>query len=391
MTARTPLPLLLSLFTLAGCHSDAPAADVQVSPASTASPAAAASDAAIVRLSPSQLEQVHIEIISTTAPDDAIRATGVVEFNADRMARILPPVAGQVRDLAVNVGDTVARDAVLFVLSSREVAAAVADHRASHKDLELAEKTYAMTQDLFEHQAASHIAQQQAENELAKAKARVLQTEEVLQVLGLDGHPDEDATHLQGRVPVRSPIAGTVIERSVTNGQFVGPDNPPLATIADLSSVWVQADVFERDVHNIIVGGRAEVTTTAYPDEHFIAHVAQVGSVVDAQTRTAKVRIQVANRDLRLKPGMFASVALSLPKPAMGLTLPAKAVFVENGRSFAYLQVHDGSPEFVRRGLETMPIGADHLRIVSGLSAGDRIVSDGVLLLRQLEADAPRQ
>jgi cobalt-zinc-cadmium efflux system membrane fusion protein len=390
MTARTPLPLLFSLFTLAGCHSDAPAADVQASPASTASPATGASDA-IVRLSPSQLEQVHIEAISTTAPDDAIRATGVVEFNADRMARILPPVAGQVRDLAVNVGDTVAKDAVLFVLSSREVAAAIADHRASHKDLELAEKTSAMTQDLFEHQAASHIAQQQAENELAKAKARVLQTEEVLQVLGLDGHPDEDATHLQGRVPVRSPIAGTVIERSVTNGQFVGPDNPPLATIADLSSVWVQADVFERDVHNIIVGGRAEVTTTAYPDEHFIAHVAQVGSVVDAQTRTAKVRIQVANRDLRLKPGMFASVALSLPTPATGLTLPAKAVFVENGKSFAYVQVHDGSPEFVRRGLETMPIGADHLRIVSGLSAGDHIVSDGVLLLRQLEADAPHQ
>jgi cobalt-zinc-cadmium efflux system membrane fusion protein len=185
----------LSLFTLAGCHSDVPAAGVQASPASTASPATAASDA-IVRLSPSQLEQVHIEAISTTAPDDAIRATGVVEFNADRMARILPPVAGQVRDLAVNVGDTVAKDAVLFVLSSREVAAAIADHRASHKDLELAEKTYAMTQDLFEHQAASHIAQQQAENELAKAKARVLQTEEVLQVLGLDGHPDEDATHL---------------------------------------------------------------------------------------------------------------------------------------------------------------------------------------------------
>jgi cobalt-zinc-cadmium efflux system membrane fusion protein len=378
----------LSLFTLAACHSDAPAADAQVSSASSA---AETSDAAVVRLNPSQLEQVHIEAISTSAPDDAIRTTGVVEFNADRMARILPPVAGQVRDLAVNVGDKVAKDAVLFVLSSREIAAAIADHRASHKDLELAEKTYAMTQDLFEHQAASRIAQQQAENELAKAKARVLQTEEILQVLGFDSHPDEDATHVEGRVPVRSPIAGTVIERSVTNGQFVGPDNPPLATVADLSSVWVQADVFERDVHNITVGGRAEVTTTAYPDEHFIAHVAQVGSVVDAQTRTAKVRIQVANRDLRLKPGMFASVALSLPRPPTGLTLPAKAVFVENGKSFAYVQVRDGSAEFVRRGLETTPIGSDHLRIVSGLSAGDHIVSDGVLLLRQLEADAPRQ
>ena len=85
----------------------------------------------------------------------------------------------------------------------------------------------------------------------------------------------------------------------------------------------MQADVFERDVHNITVGQRANVTTTAYPDEHFIAQVAQVGSVVDAQTRTAKVRIQVANRDARLKPGMFAEVSLSLPQTS-ALTLPMR-------------------------------------------------------------------
>ena len=379
--------VLLSVVVLAGCGGDAPAADAQATPAppdsgNTAPPA--------VRLNVPQLQQIHVEAVSASAPDDAIRTTGVVEFNADRMARILPPVSGQVHDLAIKVGDTVAKDAVLFVLSSREVAAAIADHRASHRDLDLAEKTYAMTQDLFEHQAASRIAQQQAENELAKAKARVLQTEEVLQVLGFDGHPDEDAAPLQARVPVRTPIGGTLIERSVTNGQFVGPDNPPLATIADLSSVWVQADVFERDVHNIAAGQKANVTTTAYPDEHFIAQVAQVGSVVDAQTRTAKVRIQVANRDARLKPGMFAEVSLSLPETGSALSLPIKAVFVEGGRSFVYLQAKADSPEFVRRGIETTAMGSDRLRVVSGLSAGDRIVSEGVLLLRQLEADAPR-
>ena len=164
----------------------APADDV---PATAAPPDSANNAPSAVRLSGPQLQQIHVEVVSATAPDDAIRTTGVVEFNADRMARILPPVSGQVHDLAIKVGDTVAKDAVLFVLSSREVAAAIAEHRASHKDLDLAEKTYAMTQDLFEHQAASRIAQQQAENELAKAKARVTQTEEVLQVLGLDSHP----------------------------------------------------------------------------------------------------------------------------------------------------------------------------------------------------------
>jgi cobalt-zinc-cadmium efflux system membrane fusion protein len=323
------------------------------------------------------------------ASADPITVTGAVEFNGDRMARVLPPVAGQVYDLTVNVGDAVRKGGVLFVLSSREIAAAMTEHVASHKDLELAEKTFTMTQDLFEHQAASRIAQQQAENELAKARAKVMQTEEVLQVLGLDPHADQPSPAAASRVPVRAPIGGTVIERNVTSGQFVGSDNAALVTIADLTSVWVQADVFERDVRNISVGQKADVTTAAFPGEHFIAQVSRIGSVVDTQTRTAKVRILVGNKDLRLKPGMFALVRLfsSISEPS--LTVPAKAVFVENGRSFVYVQA--GPYEFARREVETLSAGSDRLRVVRGLSAGDRVLDDGALLIHQLETDAPGQ
>jgi len=386
MTPRTPL-LILTLVTVGGCRASNAPADAQ--PAGSGATATTARPAAGVRLEPSQLPQVRVEPLSAQSAGDVIRATGVVEVNADRIARILPPVSGQVRDLSVNVGDTVTKDSVLFVLSSREVAAAIADYRASHKDLDLAEKTYAMTQDLFEHQAASRIAQQQAANELAKARAKVQQTEEVLQVLGVEMGED-DSMPLQARVSVRTPIDGTVMERSVTNGQFVGPDNPPLLTVADLSSVWVQADVFERDLHSITVGQKADVTTTAYPDEHFLAQVTRVASSVDAQTRTAKVRIQVANRDARLKPGMFTLVNLALPATTSALTLPMKAVFVEGGRSFVYVQAAAGSPDFARKPVDTAPSGADRVRVVSGLSSGDRVVSEGVLLLRQVESEGTR-
>src|SRR5262249_6256386 len=159
------------------------------------------------------------------------------------MVKLLAPVPGQVQRMAINVGDTVRRDAVLFVLSSRDVAAVVADHEASEKDLELAERTQAMTQDLFEHQAASRIALQQSDNELAKARARLQQTEENLRVLGLDSSPTDGHPNRSSTVPVRAPIGGTVIDRAVTDGQFVGTDATPLVTIADLSRVWVQADV----------------------------------------------------------------------------------------------------------------------------------------------------
>ncbi len=274
---------------------------------------------------------------------------------------------------------------VLFVLRSREVAAAIADHLASHKDLELAEKTFAMTQDLFEHEAASRIALQQSENELAKSRAKVEQTEEVLQVLGLDAHTEEDAAHLQSRVPVRAPIGGTVIERTVTNGQFVGPENTPLLVIADLSTVWVEADVFERDLRHINAGQKADVAAAAYPNDHFSAQVARIGAVVDTQTRTAKVRFLVANPNARLKPGMYTSMSLYLPESSSALTLPAKAVFVENGRTFAYVQT--GPLAFSRREIETAAGSPDRLRVVRGLEPGDRVVADGVLLLRQLDSD----
>jgi cobalt-zinc-cadmium efflux system membrane fusion protein len=383
-TCSRALALLSLAAVVGGCGGTTPSADV-----SAAEPDAkiASNSPTAVHLSASQLERVRIDELSSDASAGSIKATGTVEFNADRMAKILPPVPGQVQNLAANVGDVVRKNDVLFVLSSREVAAAVADHLTSHKDLELAEKTFAMTQDLFEHEAASRIALQQAESELGKARSKVKQTEEVLEVLGLDPDAADEAARLPSRIPVRTPIGGTVIERTVTNGQFVAPETSPIMTVADLSNVWVQADIFERDLRHISIGQKADVTTAAFPSDRFSAQVSLIGAVVDAQTRTAKVRFLVANPGVRLKPGMFASISLYLPKATESLSVPASAVFVENSQTFAYVQT--GPQDFVRRQIETVPSGSGRVRVVGGAKAGDHVIADGVLLLRQLEADSP--
>jgi membrane fusion protein, heavy metal efflux system len=338
-----------------------------------------------VHLDQAQLGQIKIEELSTRSGAGVIRATGTVEFNADRIARILAPVAGQVQELKLNVGDDVRRGDTIFVLSSREVASAIAEHLASQKDLDLSEKTFAMTKDLFEHQAASRMAMQQSENDVAKARAKVAQTAEVLRVLGFDEHAVENSGTLPSHVPIRAPLSGIVTERTITNGQFVGVESTPLMTIADLSSVWVQADVFERDLHSIAAGEKADVTTAAYPDDHFSAQVVRIGTVVDAQTRTAKIRFVTANPGLRLKPGMFTTATVQIPGSDTALTAPAKAVFVEGGRSFTYVQ--SGEREFERREIDTVPAGGNRVRITRGLSSGDRVVTDGVLLLRARETD----
>lgn len=365
-----------------GASGSAPAAA-----GSAPAPTPAPSRDAAFRLDEAQRAQITVEVLSAHPIDDVIHATGTVEFNADRMARILSPVSGQVQSLRLNVGDTVRQGDTLFVLSSREVAGAVAEHLAAQKDLDLSEKTFAMTQDLFDHQAASRISLQQSENDLAKAHAKVAQSEEVLRVLGFDERALRNSAAVPSQMAIRAPIGGTVTERSITNGQFVGSDSTPLMTIADLSTVWVQADVFERDIHSIAAGQKADVTTAAYPEDHFGAQVSRIGTVVDPQTRTAKMRFVVVNPGLRLKPGMFTEATVQLRQSTAALTAPAKAIFVENGKSYAYVQ--GGTSQFSRREVSTVAGSGTRVRVTSGLAAGERVVTDGVLLLRSLEADDP--
>jgi cobalt-zinc-cadmium efflux system membrane fusion protein len=382
-SARLARLLVFAVPLVAGCRAVGPAAETSASAAGRA-PDPAPPEAG-VRLDESQRGQITIEALSSRQAGDVIHATGTVEFNADRLVRILSPVAGQVQSLRFNVGDEVRQGDTLFVLSSREVAAAVAEHLAAQKDLDLSEKTFAMTKDLFDHQAASRISLQQSENDLAKARAKVAQSEEVLRVLGFEEDALRSTASVPSRMAIRAPIGGTVTERSITNGQFVGTESTPLMTVADLSTVWVQADIFERDIHSIAAGQKADVTTAAYPDDHFSAQVARIGTVVDPQTRTAKMRFVVANPGLRLKPGMFTETTVQLPMSNAALTAPAKAIFVENGKSYAYVQA--APARFVRREVATLGGAGDRVRVTRGLAPRDRIVTDGVLLLRALDTD----
>ena len=331
----------------------------------------------VVKLESGMMANIKIEELNEKVVPLIFTATGKVNFNEDQMARILAPVAGQVINLGAKVGDSVAKGQTLFSINSRDAAAAISEHLENHKDLELAEKTYALTKDLYEHQAASLVSLQQAESDLAKAKARAARSEKVLQVLGLN--PNETGT--ESRVAVRTPLNGKVVERSVTEGQFVQPDNNPLMVIADLANLWILADIYENDLHRIRLGQKAEVTTAAYPDERFMATISRISDVVDPTTRTVKVRFLVSNPAARLKPEMFASVTIFLNEQATALTVPASAVFAEGGKNYVYVQT--GITEFTRRLVEVSPDPSGRMRVTSGLKAGEKVVSERALLVHQ--------
>jgi len=358
-------------------------ADRPIAPSSSVPPAKAGAQATteiksndgVVKLESGMMPNIKIEQLNEKILPLTFTATGKVNFNEDQMARILAPVAGQVINLRAKVGDAVAKGQTLFYINSRDAAAAISEHLENHKDLELAEKTYALTKDLYEHQAASLVSLHQAESDLAKAKARAARSENVLQVLGLN----TNETGMESRVAVRTPLNGKVVERSVTEGQFVQPDSNPLMVIADLANLWILADIYENDLHRIRLGQKAEVTTAAYPDERFVATISRISDVVDPTTRTVKVRFLVSNPAARLKPEMFASVTIFLNEQATALMVPASAVFTEGGKNYVYVQT--GVREFARRAVEVSPDPSGRMRVTSGLKAGERVVSERALLV----------
>jgi cobalt-zinc-cadmium efflux system membrane fusion protein len=372
-TLCLPITTLCLLISLAcnGAHANS---------SSDEKPAPTPSDGTLV-IDERMLASIKVDAIAEHELTNELAIPGKVQFDEDRLARVLVPVAGQIVDLHVKVGDVVRKGQRLCSISSRDAAAAFGEDLEAHRDLDLAEKNAAMTQDLFDHEAASRIALQQAQNDLAKARARVARTDETLRVLGL--REELDGSTFNGRVPVTSPIGGVVIDRKVTDGQFVQTDATPIITLADLSNVWVLGDVFERDLRLVAAGQKATIATAAYPGEIFFGTVNYISESIDPATRTAKVRVSVANSGNRLKPEMFASIALAVERHERAVSVPARAVITENAKTYVYVQT--GPRHFVRRLVDVAQVSGDERRVLAGVARGDRVVVDGVLLLRQEE------
>jgi cobalt-zinc-cadmium efflux system membrane fusion protein len=377
---RLTLILCTGLVALAitGCQK------TSVSEASASAPdaASAASRKEIpndIELEPAMFANIRVEEVRFESGRRQLTGTGKVQFNEDRTARILAPLPGQALDLQVRVGDPIQKDQLLFSIKSREVSSLVSDYLESQRDLDLAQKTYNMNKDLYEHQAASRISFQQAESDLAKANTHVARGEEALHVLGIDPKEAVKDGGLRSLVPVHSTMAGTLIERNLTPGQFVQADSTALLTIADLSTVWVLVDVFERDIHLIRVGQKVQVVAAAYPDRRFTASVERISDKVDPDSRTLKVRLLVSNPNVLLKPEMFITASLELSEGGTAISVPAGAVFTEDGKSYVFAAINDR--RFERRPIVAAPDAEGRLRVTSGLRAGDKVVTDGAMLL----------
>jgi RND family efflux transporter MFP subunit len=350
----------------------------------------------VITLSPEKLEnaQLKTEVVSEQAglPSEGaagIRTTGTVQSNAYKETPVFPIAGGVIRQINVELGSKVTKGQTLATIFSSELGDAQAAYLKMAAEVDEHHKHHNRTIDLVEIGAASREELEQATSMKKAAEAGLASARERLILLGLsEKQVDELRTAQKFAKPlmtVESPVSGTLVGRSVNGGEVV-MQGKEMFRVADLSSVWAVAQIFERDFQAVNIGTSAAVTTAAYPGRIFKGRVSYIDPRVDPQTRTAQVRIELANPKEALRLGMFVDVNFSgaVQAGSSSQTFPAvprSAVQTMGARQIVYVATNrPGS--FVQREVSIGQEVNGRLPVYSGLSAGERVVTEGSFLLR---------
>jgi cobalt-zinc-cadmium efflux system membrane fusion protein len=361
-----------------------------------------------VVLPPNAPQQASLEVEAAKPLGDAvIRVTGRLTWNDDTTVRIYPSVAGRVEKIEAQIGQNVSVNDRLAMLWSADFGQAQADASRAATDLRLAERTLNRTRDLLQHGAAAVKDVEAAENDHESKEAEVERTQAQLRRYGVE------QGSIDGLFPLKTPLAGVLVEKTINPGQEVRPDQMlagdakivrPLFVVSDPHKLWVQLDVAETDINTVRAGQKLEVHSRAYPDKVFRGKIEVIGSSLDPQTRAVQVRGFVDNEDGLLKAEMYVNVditidAMHLQSPALtpaslkkvdikkGLAaaqaeIPVNAVFSKDEQRFVFIEKSAG--EYQRQQVELGLESHGRVAVVTGVTVGQRVVTEGSLLLQAM-------
>ncbi len=331
--------------------------------------------------------RVETAVVDFSSSHQALTLSGKVAYGEDRYSKISSPLQGRVVEVRVHLGDRVKAGDVLLVVDSPDIAQAYSEYVKEDSDLQYATRAHELAKDLYENKAMPLKDLKQAENELVKARAEFRRAKERLLSLRV---PAEELTKpldkqkITSRFEMKSSLTGVVVERAVTPGQSVGGDpSQVLFTVADLDMLQVLADLYERDLALVKEGQFARVSVEAYPGIDFPATLAAIGDVVDPATRTIKVRAWVNNEAHKLKPEMFARLHLDVGEASQFIVVPREAVLESDGKQFVY--VVEEQNRYVKREVKIANISPEQVRVLEGLTRGQRIVTKGAVLIKGQE------
>lgn len=314
---------------------------------------------------------VPVEMVRTTG----LPVTGTITYDANRVSHIGPRIDGRIVQLAADVGQPVRGGQALAILESPEVGQIRADETEAEALMLIARENYDRERRLEEQGISSRKELLDALAELRRAEASLNSARQRLQVLGAG--QGEGA-----RYALTAPFAGVVVAREASLGEMASPADQ-LFTVADLARVWIEFDVYERDLSRVAPGQTVDVTTAAYPGRTFPAQIVYVGDIVDPEKQTVRARVEIPNAGGVLKPGMFATALIRVGGGGTPvIAVPKEAVQEVEGRQVVFVP-GDAPGEFraqpVRVGEAT---DNGRVLILSGLPAGARVVTTGAFDLR---------
>lgn len=331
--------------------------------------------------------RVETGVVDYGGMQQDLSLSGKIAYGEDRYSKISSPLQGRVVEVRAHLGDRVKAGAVLLVVDSPDIAQAYSEYVKEDSDLQYATRSHELAKDLYSNKALPLKDLKQAENELVKARAEFRRAKERLLSLRVPAeelNKPLDKQQITSRFEMKSPLTGIVVERMVTPGQSIGGDaNQVLFTVADLDMLQVVADVYERDLALVKEGQFAKVKVEAYPEVDFPATVASVGDVVDPASRTIKLRAWVNNQDHRLKPEMFARLHIQIGDATKILVVPKEAVLESDGKQFVF--VVEEPNRYVRHEVKVSNFTPDQMRVLEGLTPGQRIVTKGAVLIKGQE------
>lgn len=368
--------MLLAAVLTVGCGETAPPA-----------PPAAQRNPLAVTAPPALATQLKLGPVPTVEVRETLRVPGRVEVDEQRVARVGASVTGRINEIDVMVGQDVTRGQLLASLTSTELSSTQLDYLKSYSQKLLAERAAQRAKQLVEADVIGRAELQRRQSELVQAEADVSAARDQLLVLGMtpQGVQKLSSTRKVNSIStVVSSINGTVIERRVTQGQVVQPADT-MFVIADLSSVWLVADVPEQRAELIRVGETVEAEIAALPGRRIQGRLSFVSATVNPETRTIKARMDLANAEREYKPAMLATVLIK-SKPKKERAVPVTAVVREENKEFVY--VRTAPDQFI---LRQVSLGSEHDGyhvLQSGVSEGETIVLDGAF---QLNVERQRQ
>lgn len=340
-----------------------------------------------VTLTPNQRSHIRLYNVVRAGYHRTVEATGSVDFNNDHATAVLAPISGPVSRLLVDIGDHVKQGDALATVDSPDYAAAVTAYRKALTTAHTARRLADLEKDLVEHQGVAKREEDQAQADAANADADVDAAMKTLVSLNVD--PKVIKAIEQGKPigpingVIRSPTTGTVVDRQITPGQLLQAGTTPCFTVADISHVWVMAQVAEADAASVKPGDSADIAT-GVGGQHLVGTVSRISPMIDPNTRLMPVRIVVDNAQGLLKKQAYVDVRIHSQQETDGLLVPVSALLRDDENlPFVYVVERDGS--FARRRVTLGYRTGDQFDIPAGLHAGEQVVVDGGIFVQFMQ------